>query len=66
MFVCHSDYKFANKTQKPFFILKENNKCHNVNYVVMFCFCFQSIERFINKNASYFNTHRLEGEGEFS
>ena len=28
----------------------------------MFCFCFQSLERFINKNASYFNTHRLKGE----
>ena len=64
--VWHSDYEFSNKTQKPFFILKESNKCYNVNYVVMFCFCFQSIERFINKDACYFNTHRLEGEGEFS
>ena len=32
----------------------------------MFCFGFQPIARFINKNASYFNTHRLEGEGKFS
>ena len=28
----------------------------------MFCFGLQSIARFINTNASYFNTHRLEAE----
>ena len=28
----------------------------------MFCFGLQSIARFINMNASYFNTHRLESE----
>ena len=32
----------------------------------MFCFGLQSIARFINTNASYFNTHRLESEGKFS
>ena len=32
--VWHSDYEFSNKTQKPFFILKESNKCHNINYRV--------------------------------
>ena len=32
----------------------------------MFCFGLQSIARFINMNASYFNTHRLESEGNFS
>ena len=32
----------------------------------MFCFGLQSIARFINTNASYLNTHRLESEGRFS
>ena len=69
--VWHSDYELSSKTQKPFFILKESSKCHNINYraknhVVMFCFGLQSFARFINTNASYFNTHRLESEGKFS
>ena len=68
--VWHSDYELSSKTQKPFFILKESSKCHNINYraknhVVMFCFGLQSFARFINTNASYFNTHRLESEGNF-
>ena len=51
--------------------LKESIKCHNINYraknhVVMFWFGLQWIARFINTNASYFNTHRLESEGKFS
>ena len=59
------------ETQKPFFILKESSKCHNItyrakNHVVMFCFGLQSVARFINTNASYFNTHRLESKGKFS
>ena len=69
--VWHSDYELSSKTQKPFFILKESSKCHNINYraknhVVMFCFGWQSIARFTNTNASYLNTHRLESEGKFS
>ena len=69
--VWHSDYELSSKTQKPFFILKESSKCHNINYraknhVVMFCFGWQSIARFINTNASYLNTHRFENEGKFS
>ena len=32
----------------------------------MFCFGLQSIARFINMNAPYFNTNRLEIEGNFS
>ena len=69
--VWHSDYELSSKTQKPFFILKESSKCHNINYraknhVVMFWFGLQWIARFINTNASYFNTHRLESEGKFS
>ena len=52
-------------------IWKVSSKCHNINYraknhVVLFCFGLQSIARFINTNASYFNTHRLESEGKFS
>ena len=71
LIVWHSDYELSSKTQKLFFILKESSKCHNINYraknhVVMFCFGLQSIARFINTNASYFNTHRLESEGKFS
>ena len=71
LIVWHSDYELSMKTQKPFFILKESSKCHNINYraknhVVMFCFGLQSIARFINTNASYLNTHRLESEGKFS
>ena len=31
----------------------------------MFCFGLQSIARLINTNASYFNKHRLESEGNF-
>ena len=67
----HSNYELSNKTQKPFFILEESSKCHNINYraknhVVMFCFGLKSIARFINTNTSYFNTHRLESEGKFS
>ena len=31
----------------------------------MFCFGLPSIARFINTKASYFNTHRLESEGNF-
>ena len=64
--VWHSDYELSSKTQKPFFILKESSKCHNIinyrakNHVVMFCLGLQSIARFINTNASYFNTRRLE------
>ena len=69
--VWHSDYELSSKTQKPFFILKESSKCHNINYraknhVVMFCFGWQSIARFINTSASYLNTHRFESEGKFS
>ena len=70
--VWHSDYELSSKTQKPFFILKESSKCHDINYraklimMTMFCFGLQSIARFINANASYFNTHRLESEGQFS
>ena len=69
--VWHSDYELSSKTQKPFLILKESIKCLKINYrakshVVMFCFGLQSIARFINTNASYFNTHRLESEGKFS
>ena len=68
--VWHSDYELSSKTQKPFFILKEGSKCHDINYraknhVVMFCFGLQSIARFINTKASYFNTLRLESEGKF-
>ena len=32
----------------------------------MFCFGLQSIVRFINANAAYFNTPRLEAEVQFS
>ena len=32
----------------------------------MFCFGLQTIGRYINSNASYFNTHRLEVEEKFS
>ena len=32
----------------------------------MFCFGLQSTARFINTNASYFNTNRLKSEGKFS
>ena len=69
--VWHSDYELSSKTQKPFFILKESIECHNINYraknhVVIFCFGLLSIARFINTNASYFNTHRLESERKFS
>ena len=68
--VWHSDYELSSKTQKPFFILKESSKCHNINYraknhVVMFCFGLQSIARLINTNASYFNTHGLRVEENF-
>ena len=30
--VWHSDYELSSKSQKPFFILKESSKCHNINY----------------------------------
>ena len=30
--VWHSDYELSCKTQKPFFILKESSKSHNINY----------------------------------
>ena len=68
--VWHSDYELSSKIQKYFFILKESSKCHNINYraknqVVMFCFGLRSIARFINTDASYFNTHRLESEEKF-
>ena len=43
-----------------------NSKMRAKNHAVMFCFGLQSIARFINTNASYFNTHRLESEGKFS
>ena len=71
LIVWQSDYELSSKTQKPFFTLKESSKCHNINYraknhVVMFCFGLQSIARFINTNASYLNTHRLESEVKFS
>ena len=46
------------------FVFETTAKNHVV--VVMFCFGLQSIARFINTNASYFNTHRLESEGKFS
>ena len=69
--VWHSDYELFTKTQKPFFSLKESSKCHHdinyraKNHVVLFLFGFQSIARFINTNAPYFNTRRLESEGKF-
>ena len=40
--VWHLDYELSLKTQKPFFILKESSKCHNIinypakNHVVIF------------------------------
>ena len=40
--VWHSDYELSSKTYKPFFIIKESSKCHNINYraknhVELFC-----------------------------
>ena len=32
--VWHSDYELSSKTQKPFFILQESRKCHNIKYQV--------------------------------
>ena len=63
--VWRSDYELSSRTQKPFFILKESSKCHNItyrakNHVVMFCFGLQSIARFISTNSSYFNTHTFK------
>ena len=43
-----------------------NSKMRAENHALMFCFGLQSIARFINSNASYFNKHRLESEGKFS
>ena len=40
--VWHSDYELSSKTHKPFFIIKESSKYHNIDYraknhVVLFC-----------------------------